>query len=645
MHKLGIQWQRETDAVLDYNRLVLPTVLKSINCHDREFLQHLRNDNPHALLIYRHYPNYDDWREYPEQCALDAVGVIKVEITDTLNLFNLIEDNNEWVFPFFSDIEIDAADRYMATFIEAAWQETGLHSVFLNSACGNWGDDVIRFWRTLETAEEYGAILGQHEYDWPTMDRIYKESGDYWLCGKWKKSMAAIKAEGYDAIKCIITEAGIDGGVAGQPMKGWRSVPNALENYAASLLWYNDLLIADDDVIGVALFGISMTGDWNDFDIENSEVPNRIALFPTVQPPEPPEPPTNGGSDMRIPDRVKIFDFDHGPGDTQTASKEWLESIFGPCIDVHPITEIYQPQPGEIVYQLEWINCKPATTSCVIEVKGVDGEAVIDETVIFGWASADPHGLPAVGWRWTTNGAVGKTEPPDGHVGPGMSLDSYYSPDQGECGPHFLWIYGRPSEMVDGVGMLPFHHLVSGANHLHTEFGFRAVIWGGEEPPEEPVDGDIAEALWAIEATLHGMLNWLTDSIPEPPPIDQPFMGEYFNNPDLSGEPVFTRADLIIDFEWGSGSPDPRIDSDQFSVRWTGERTFEAGDYRFHTLTDDGVRLWVAGQLLIDQWHDQSETPYGATISLAAGEHVVQMDYYERGGGATAKLWWEETRV
>jgi len=198
-----------------------------------------------------------------------------------------------------------------------------------------------------------------------------------------------------------------------------------------------------------------------------------------------------------IPDRVKIYDFDHGPGDPETASVEWLESIFGSCIDVHPVTEKCQPQQGDVVYQLEWINCKPATASVIIEVKDVLGDPAIGETIIFGWETADPHGLADYGWNWTNNGAVGLAEPPDAHVGPGMSPDSYYSPDQGECGAHFIWIHGHPSEMIDGVGMLPFHHLVPGATHLHTEYGFRAVVWGEEpEPPEPPMPpGEPGEAM------------------------------------------------------------------------------------------------------------------------------------------------------
>jgi len=118
------------------------------------------------------------------------------------------------------------------------------------------------------------------------------------------------------------------------------------------------------------------------------------------------------------------------------------------------------------------------------------------------------------------------------------------------------------------------------------------------------------------------------------------FRGEYFNNPTLSGTPALVRDDEVIDFNWGTGSPAPEIGSDQFSVRWTGKRTFEAGAYRFHALTDDGVRVWVDGQLIIDQWHDHPPSHYQAKVSLGAGQHDIKVEYYERGGGAVAKFWW-----
>jgi len=114
--------------------------------------------------------------------------------------------------------------------------------------------------------------------------------------------------------------------------------------------------------------------------------------------------------------------------------------------------------------------------------------------------------------------------------------------------------------------------------------------------------------------------------------------GEYFTGKALSGSPVLTRDDDSINFDWGSGSPDASVPADQFSVRWTRTLALTAGTYRFTTMTDDGVRLFVDGQLKIDKWVDQGPTEWQADVPLSAGEHTVVMEYYENGGGAVARL-------
>lgn len=120
-----------------------------------------------------------------------------------------------------------------------------------------------------------------------------------------------------------------------------------------------------------------------------------------------------------------------------------------------------------------------------------------------------------------------------------------------------------------------------------------------------------------------------------------PFTGEYFNNLDLSGTPDVVRLDPAIDFPWNDNSPDPAIGFDNFSVRWRKVEPFTAGRYEFTTKTDDGVRLFIDGQLLIDQWHDQGTVPYQATVDLTAGDHEIVMEYFEHGGGAIAHLDWK----
>jgi hypothetical protein len=115
--------------------------------------------------------------------------------------------------------------------------------------------------------------------------------------------------------------------------------------------------------------------------------------------------------------------------------------------------------------------------------------------------------------------------------------------------------------------------------------------------------------------------------------------GEYYANRKLSGEPALVRNDWKIDFDWGAKAPASGLPADNFSVRWTRQLHFPVGTYRLSVEVDDGVRLWVDDQLVIDQWHDGMGSSSG-DIYLAEGEHQLRMEMYERTGDAKARLWW-----
>ncbi|MBN1976717.1 MAG: hypothetical protein JW918_04885 [Anaerolineae bacterium] len=119
--------------------------------------------------------------------------------------------------------------------------------------------------------------------------------------------------------------------------------------------------------------------------------------------------------------------------------------------------------------------------------------------------------------------------------------------------------------------------------------------------------------------------------------------GEYYGNRKLEGSPALMRDDNAIDFAWGTASPDPAVPADNFSVRWTRSVGFAAGTYRFFTSTDDGVRLFVDGNLLIDKWYDQKlPNTHTGDVYLAAGQHTVVVEYYEHGDQAHAHVWWKK---
>ncbi|HZR79849.1 MAG TPA: PQQ-dependent sugar dehydrogenase [Candidatus Binatia bacterium] len=116
---------------------------------------------------------------------------------------------------------------------------------------------------------------------------------------------------------------------------------------------------------------------------------------------------------------------------------------------------------------------------------------------------------------------------------------------------------------------------------------------------------------------------------------------EYFADAALANV-ALTRTDPTVDFDWGSGSPDPRVPPDNFSVRWTGRVKPDFSEtYRFYTTTDDGVRLWVNGKLVIDEWVDQPPTEWSGTVALTGGlAYDIKMEFYERLFGAVARLSW-----
>ena len=85
--------------------------------------------------------------------------------------------------------------------------------------------------------------------------------------------------------------------------------------------------------------------------------------------------------------------------------------------------------------------------------------------------------------------------------------------------------------------------------------------------------------------------------------------GEYFNNTTVSGTPILSRTDSTVDFNWDIGSAGLGVTKNTFSARWTGQVLAPiTAKYKFHTFTNDGVRLWVNDQVMFDHWVDQ---PFG----------------------------------
>lgn len=114
---------------------------------------------------------------------------------------------------------------------------------------------------------------------------------------------------------------------------------------------------------------------------------------------------------------------------------------------------------------------------------------------------------------------------------------------------------------------------------------------------------------------------------------------DYFVGTELQGAPILSRREVRIDNRWQNGVVDPKVKG-PFSVRWKGRYVpKETGAADLVAAADDGIRVFVDGKKVIDQWHDQAETRYVAPLSLEAGKPIdVVVEYYQGGGDASARV-------
>jgi hypothetical protein len=176
------------------------------------------------------------------------------------------------------------------------------------------------------------------------------------------------------------------------------------------------------------------------------------------------------------------------------------------------------------------------------------------------------------------------------------------------------WLYVRLNNGEDGWLAARF-----------TDFTGTVPVVATQAPPPTPVAPTATATAPATTAT----------------PVITEWRGEYYNNDSLLFPPVFVRNDSTIDFNWGTGSPGPGIPNNDFSVRWTRSLSFDEGNYRFVATVDDGVRVWIDGDLIIDQWRDTSLTTYTAERRVSGGVHTLRVEYYDSQNVAAIRFYWE----
>lgn len=137
------------------------------------------------------------------------------------------------------------------------------------------------------------------------------------------------------------------------------------------------------------------------------------------------------------------------------------------------------------------------------------------------------------------------------------------------------------------------------------------------------------------------------ERVAAPPPLPGPpaayWRAAFWPNVNLFGDPLLVRDDGSINFDWGLGAPGPGLPVDTFSARWVRLVNFEPASYRFTVRVDDGARLFVDNQLIIDEWRDGLFREVSRDYALSAGLKEVRVEYYERGGEAEIEVFWSKS--
>jgi hypothetical protein len=295
-HKYGYHVNRTGVDVLNAIERIRPAVIKGVE-HDVGFWRDVRRIVPDAFVVGRLVVPTQEQDQYMHDPAgtgrAFAERILRLEASQVTyqgrRLFDAWESFNE-VVPGTAPPEAKQMyDDFQVAFAEPI-KRAGFEPVAMNFGTGNMlGEDFLNYFPgTLETY----TYLGFHEYDWPDMWRLHKESIDQgeegmWLTLRYRRTMREVRPVWGNRHTVIITECGMTQGVhPGRPDVGWRhqSHPIPEERYWQSLMWYNDELMKDNYVTGAQLFVVGAVWPWESFDHLGGII-DRLDEFQQSEPP------------------------------------------------------------------------------------------------------------------------------------------------------------------------------------------------------------------------------------------------------------------------------------------------------------------------------------------------------------------------
>jgi hypothetical protein len=167
----------------------------------------------------------------------------------------------------------------------------------------------------------------------------------------------------------------------------------------------------------------------------------------------------------------------------------------------------------------------------------------------------------------------------------------------------------------------------------YVSMGIEYVLLIGDPDPDDPLNP--SDTVGDIPMKMCWPRYWTWKYRESPTDY---FYADLTGNWDIDGDMRYGEAH---DSSW-TLSPDPSIGPDNFSARWTGWVNCDFTEsYTFSTFSDEGVRLYIDGALVIDNWVDHLPTLNQWTSSMTAGKHSIALEFKEVSGDAILKLYWQ----